>query len=192
MKRIPKLRFLLQFVFTLTMAACSSEDEVTRQDLLSGVWIVESAELSDYTVTINSIELNRDNISTNPFLAGEAQDFEALLETLTDDLFPAGTTITFNDDNTYALANANASGTITDTWTLSADEQQIVVQLGDDDTVDDDLDELVFNISELTETSLTLLLSIGEDDLDLSFEDDDLELTIDNFTIEYLFTFNKQ
>lgn len=192
MRHISKLRLLFLLIIPMLFQACGDDDEVTREDLLTGTWVIETAELSDYTITISSIELTRENIQSNPLFAAEAQTFEESLSTLSDQLFPSGTTITFSDDNTYLLANPNTSENISDSWALSANEQQITVQLGDDDVGDDSLDQLVFDITELSDNSLTLLLSIGEDDLDLSLDGGDDGFTLDDFTIEYTFSFNKQ
>jgi hypothetical protein len=187
---MPRKLLLLLFITPLLFQACGDDDEVTRQDLLTGTWVIESAALSDYSITISNITLTRETIQTNPLFADDADDFEALLEQLSDELFPAGTTITFNDDNTYTLANSGSPGSIQDTWALSSDEQSITVQLGDDDITDDSIDQLVFNITELSNTSLTLILTIGEDELELDLDGEGL--TIDEFNIEYEFRFNKQ
>jgi len=181
---------LILFIVPLFFQSCGNDDEVTRQDLLTGTWEIQSAALSDYSITISSITLTRETIRDNPFFADSADDFEDILDELSDELFPSGTSITFNEDNTYILANSGSSANVQDTWTLSSDEQSIVVQLGDDDLTDDSIDELVFTISELTSNTLTVILTIGEDDLELGIEDDDL--SIDDFSVEYEFRFNKQ
>lgn len=188
--RKPIKYLLMLFITPLFFQACNNDDEVTRKDLLTGTWVIESAALSDYSITISSITLTRETIQNNPLFADDADDFEALLEQLSDELFPTGTTITFNEDNSYILANSGSAANIQDTWALSTDEQSITVQLGDDDITDDALDQLVFNITEITNTSLTLMLTIGEDELELGLDGDDL--TIDEFNIEYEFRFNKQ
>lgn len=193
MTRKYKLHLLFLLTLPLLFQACSDDDELSREDLLNGTWLIQSAALSDYTVTINGQELSREEILASPFLSSVAQDVEEELEDFLDELFPTGTTITFSDDNTYLLANPNTSENMTNTWTLSTDEQEVAVQLGDDSVLDDSLDELVFNISELSETSLDLLLNVGEDDLDLDLDtDDDLGFSIDDYNIEYTFSFSKQ
>ena len=193
MRKTLKFQLLFLLVIPMLFQACGDDDEITRQDLLTGTWVIESAELSDYTVTLNvgiPLTITKENASSFGEEFGPLiESFEQSLSALASELFPSGTTISFNDDNTYILTSPGDAGSINNTWSLSADEQEITVLLDDDDVADDSLDRLVFNISELSNDSLMLMLSIGDDQLQLETGDD---VTVEDFTIEYTFSFNKQ
>lgn len=191
MKLTTKYGWLPLLAVLIFLQACGDdEDELSRKDLLVGTWEIQTADLTDYTITISGIPLSMATIRNSPF-ADDAQEFEETLASLSDQLFPAGTTINFNEDNTYLLASPATSNAVEDSWSLSADEQEITVMLGDDDITDDSLDQLIFSITELSNNSLTLLLTIDEDELELGI-DGDSGFSVDAFTIEYTFSFSKQ
>lgn len=190
MKLTTKYGWLPLLAIVIFLQACGDDDELSRKDLLVGIWEIQTADLTDYSITINSIPLSMTTIRNSPF-ADDAQVFEDTLASLSDQLFPAGTTINFNEDNTYLLTSPATSNAVTDTWSLSADEQEVTVMLGDDDITDNNLDQLIFSITELSNNSLTLLLTIDEDELELGI-DGDSGFSVDAFTIEYTFSFRKQ
>jgi hypothetical protein len=174
--RLLLLPFLaLMFLFQ----GCNDDDgEVSRREILIGAWTIETNELSDYTITVSGFTFTKDNVQGSPFEA-EAQELEENLELLADEIFPPNTTITFSEDNTYILTNAQNS-TAPESWSLSSNEQELTLNIDDDE-----IDRLIFDIQELTNNSLHVLLILDENDLDLGVEE------IDSYTIEYTFRFTK-
>ncbi|WP_277487184.1 hypothetical protein [Catalinimonas alkaloidigena] len=168
----------LSFLFQ----ACSEDDEVSREDLLTGTWTIQTSELTDYSITISGFTLTKETIQNTPF-AGDAAEFEESLKMIADDLFPPNTTITFNDDNTYVVTNQTSSAP--DNWALSANEQELTI-----DIENDDIQSLVFTIEELSSSALQIVLTLDETAVDLEAMGGE-ELEVDDFTIEYTFSFTK-
>ncbi|WPP53367.1 hypothetical protein [Catalinimonas niigatensis] len=182
-------RFLLLPLLALIFLfqACSDDDgdEVSRKDLLIGSWEVQTGELTDYTITISGITLNKETISSTPF-AAEAQMFEEALDSLADEIFPPNTIISFSEDNTYVLTNPNSQNSFQDSWALSSDEQNLTIEVENAE-----VSSLVLNIEELTANTLRVILTLDEDDITLVEEDEESGVQIDSFTIDYSFSFTK-
>lgn len=177
---------LLALVFIFQ--ACSDDDnnEVSREDLLTDTWEIQSKELTDYTITVNyngvSLPITKataDALTEPQEVVAFINQFETTLEELADEFFPDNTTITFNEDNTYVIANDQASST-PETWSLNSDEQELTIDINNTE-----IDRLVFEIQELTDNSLRVFLTIDESDFDLELEE------VERFTIEYTFSFTK-
>lgn len=177
-----KLFLMSLFAASFLFQACGDDDEVSREDLLIGTWTIQSNELTDYSITISGFTLTKESIQSSPF-ADEAAEFEEDLAVIAEDLFPPNTTITFNEDNTYVVTNQTSSAP--DDWALSSNEQELTLDIDSDD-----IQNLVFDIEELSNTELQVVLTLDDTDIDLEAMGGE-ELGVDDFTIEYTFSFTK-
>lgn len=154
--------------------------------MLIGTWEIQTGELVDYTATTELGQITRDNIQTFAFIPQVGEITQAMEEGA-DILFPPGTVITFNDDNSFVL---NDQDEVTNgTWSLSDDEKTITVQAPNDLGSN----QLDFSIASLTDQQISIALRIDENDVNLAnFGVDSLPIEIEAFTIDYSFSFVKQ
>lgn len=180
----PNTRLLLLSLFALSFLfqACGDDEEVSRREMLVGTWTIQSKELTDYTVNVSSLTVNKGDNLPSP-LDEYVEQFEAYLDTIANEIFPPNTTITFNGDNTYILTNQ--ASTDPENWTLSTNEEQLTLDLNAAD-----IQSLRFDIQQLTNSSLQVLLTLDETDIDLQEMGGD-DLGVDSFVIDYTFNFTK-
>ncbi|MEQ9439081.1 MAG: hypothetical protein RIG62_08525 [Cyclobacteriaceae bacterium] len=174
-------------VTLLIFSSCQDEEEASRRDMLIGTWEIQSGELFDYNLTVSGVPLTRSAVQGLAALNADLAEIDKALEDGADILFPAGTTIMFNDDNTYLVDDQ--TDVVDGSWSLSDDEQTITVQsetaIG--------TSELNFTIETFTEQQIGLLLVLDRDDINLESQGiDELPAEIEDFTIEYKFNFTKQ
>lgn len=183
MKTSSRLLLFPLLALTFLFQACNDDENNTpsREELLVGTWSIQSNELTDYSFTLSQfpVTITKDNVQDYPELAQYAEELENNLELLAEELFPPNTTITFSEDNTYILTNDQTT-TAPQGWSLSSDEQELTLNIEDDE-----IDRLVFDIQELSNNSLDVLLILDESDLDLGVEE------VQSYTIEYTFSFTK-
>lgn len=182
---------LLSYFFLAALFIFSScqdeEEEPSRRDMLIGTWEIQSGELADYSATTEFGVITRDNIQTIALVLPEAGEIAEAMEEGADVLFPSGTVITFNEDNSFALNDQE--GVTNGTWALSDDEKTITVQAPNDLGSN----QLDFSIASLTEQQIDIALQIDENDVNLeNFGVENLPLEIESFTIDYNFSFIKQ
>lgn len=176
----------------ILVQACNNDDEgVVQNDSLAGTWEIQSAELVNYTVTVAGITLGRQAIKNAPFLKDEVEGLEATLGEISDQLFPMGTIIALNQDSSYLLSSPNAPTDLRSQWSQSKDQQQVSLKIDNRLLGIDGLRELTFDISELDDDSLLLLLNVSDKEIG-QIPDYGNTISIDKFTIEYEFSFRKQ
>ncbi|WKN45171.1 hypothetical protein [Tunicatimonas pelagia] len=177
-------------VIAVTLTACTDDDEdADRRDMLIGTWEIQSGELVDYRVRINGIngEIGRDNVQTVALLIPEVAELDQDLEDAANVVFPAGTTVSFADNNDYTFASPD--GTDSGTWSLSDNEETISLDVANELG----LNQLNMVIESLTNQQISLLFSINRADVNLqALGVDELPNDIEDFTIEYRFQFIKQ
>lgn len=182
-----QIGYLLLAALFITTSCSDDEEDPSRRDLLIGTWEIRTGELVDYSVTVEGIEINRDNVGTIALVVPEVNDIVQAIEEGADVLFPSGTVITFNDDNSFTLDDQTE--VTTGTWSLSDDEETITVQVVNDLGVD----QLDFSIRSLTDQQVDIALRVDEEDVNLeSFDLDSLPVAIEGFAIDYNFSFSKQ
>ncbi|MEM8965800.1 MAG: hypothetical protein AAGE93_05250 [Bacteroidota bacterium] len=183
---ISKLNYLFVSLFLL-LAACTDEEDPNHRDLLIGTWEIQSGELADYQVTVEGVQFNKDNIGTIALIVPQANEIIEALEEGADILFPSGTLISFNEDNSFTL---NDQTEVTNgTWALSDDEETITIQANNDLGIN----QLGFIIRSLTNQAIDVALQIDDNDLDLeNLSGGELPIDIESFVIEYNFNFSKQ
>ena len=187
MKLHATLPYFCLLAVTVTLSACQDDEEPNRRDMLIGTWEIQSGELFDYSLTVSGIPLTRSAVQGLVAFDEDLAQVDQALEDGADILFPSGTTIAFNDDNTYLVDDQ--SDVTNGSWTLSEDDQTITVQsetaIG--------TSELNFTIESLTDQQINLLLVLDRDDINLENQGiDELPAEIEDFTIEYKFSFSKQ
>lgn len=178
--------FLALVVF---FTSCSDDEDPSLRDILIGTWEIQSGELVDYRVRVSGLdtEIGRNNIQTIAFLFPEVTELDQDLEDAADLLFPAGTTISFAENNDYAFVSQD--GTNSGTWSLSDNEETISLDVANDLG----LNQLNLAIESLTNQQISLLFSISRADIDIQeLGVDELPSEIEDFTIEYRFQFIKQ
>ena len=180
----------LIYLFAATVfifSSCSDDEDPSRRDLLIGTWEIQTGELVDYEVILEGASLNRSTVQGLAAINSNIAAMDQAIENGTDILFPAGTLISFNDDNSFTLDEPNE--VTTGTWSLSDDEETVSVQAANDLGIS----QLDFSIRSLTEQTVDVALQIEDSDVNLeNFDLDDLPVNIDGFTIDYSFSFQKQ
>ena len=179
---ISKLNYLFVSLFLL-LAACTDEEDPNRRDLLLGTWEIQSGELVNYSVRVSGIDIERRQIKTvAPLLAGSGVDIDELDQGLEDAagvVFPAGTTVSFAENNDYTFSSSD--GTDTGTWSLSDNEETISLDVANELG----LNQLNLTIESLTNQEVSLLFTIRQADVDLqSLGLDELPSQIEDFTID--------
>ncbi|MEM6844756.1 MAG: hypothetical protein AAF944_23975 [Bacteroidota bacterium] len=185
---ISKLSHLFVPLFLLLMA-CQEEEDLNRRDLLIGTWEIQSGELVDYGVKVEGLdqEINRGNIQTIALLSPEIAEIDQALEDAAGVVFPAGTTVSFADNNEYTFSSSD--GTDIGTWSLSNNEEIVSLDVANELG----LNQLDLNIESLTSQEISLLFTIDRADVDLQeLGVDELPNQIEDFTVEYRFRFTKQ
>ncbi|MFP4090237.1 MAG: hypothetical protein ACLFUB_07945 [Cyclobacteriaceae bacterium] len=182
---------LLSFIFLLM--ACSEDDETTQEDLLYGTWEIQSSELTAYSFTGSFLffsgEIDQDNIRSIPVLSDYANDLEDTLKAAVDEALPPGTTLTINENNDYTL-NSNSYLNGGGTW--ATEGNQLILNVD----VDNEPFQLAYNIEQLIEDQLIVVLTVDEQKLaeltggviELTYEG----VTIDEYSLSYTFNFTKQ
>lgn len=171
----------------LVLSSCKDDEEPSRRNMLIGTWEIQSGELVDYSAITPLGEINRDNIQTIAIIVPQAGDIVDAMEEGANILFPLGTTITFNENNSFALDDQTE--VTNGTWALSDNEELITVQTPNDLGPN----QLNFSIASLTDQQINIDLLIDENDVDLeNFGVGELPVEIEEFTILYNFSFEKQ
>mgnify|MGYP001144595821 CR=1 FL=1 len=187
---INKLHYLF-LVLVIISASCTDDEDPNRRDMLIGTWEIQSGELVDYSVQVSGVILNRSQIQNSALLlAGLGVDVGELdqdLEDAANVVFPAGTTVSFAENNDYTFTSSD--GTDSGTWSLSDDEETIILDVANELG----LNQLNLAIESLTNQQISLLFSVSRADVDLqALGVDELPDEIEDFTIEYRFQFIKQ
>ncbi len=184
---INKLSYLF-LAFVIVLPSCKDdEDDRNRRDLLIGTWEIQTGELEGYEITIEGVTLNESTIGIFAAASSEVRRVVDAVEEGANILFPPGTTISFNADDSFVIEDETE--VTNGTWSLSDNEETITVQA----TNDLGINQLEFIIRSLTDQAINVSLRIEDDDID--FEDlgeGELPANIEGFAIEYDFNFGKQ
>lgn len=174
-------------VTLLIFSSCQDEEEASRRDMLIGTWEIQSGELSDYAITTELGQVTRSTVQSFAVLYPDILEVDQALEDGTGILFPSGTTITFNDDNSFVLDDQTE--VTNGNWLLDSDEETITVQTPNTAGPN----ELKFDIASLTDQQIDITLRLTEDDVNLEEQGvENLPLEVQAFTIDYNFSFTKQ
>ena len=142
-----KFLVLLITLFPLVfVVSCSDdEEEVDREPLIIGEWILESQQISNVTANGISIDVS------SPLFGG-------LIDTLT--IIPENSEITFNQNRTYRIKAPQQTTDLTGTWELSDDQSTITLSGLEDAEALLGSSSLAFVIQTISATDFSMLTSV--------------------------------
>lgn len=151
----------------LGLSACQEDEEIPRQDLLIGTWMLEDQSIEQVTVSSGENQLTFSEEEFIQFLAisGEDTDVESLR------LFDENSTFTFSEDRTYVVEDTDGTATIAGDWSLSESETK-----------------LTFGIA--SESLLFTILSLSQNRMQTNFTFNEIDDGI-LYQIDFIFTFTK-
>ena len=156
-----KITGIVAMLFVVTcMVSCGDDEEVLKEDQLTGNWSLESQEIRNVTANAQGFSFPLDDVP----------EVRNLLDTIA--IFPENATITFNENKSYVVTDPSISdNALQGTWSLDETGETLTINGLDDASQFLGSNSLSFTIQEFTDTNLSLLASIPDitlpDDIDI-------------------------
>ncbi len=137
------------FCLLVLVASCGEDEEVDREPLIIGEWVLASQQVSNVQA----------NFGGSPI--GIPQDFiKGFVDTLK--IIPENSEITFNQDRTYSIKAPQQTTDLTGTWELSDDQSTITLSGLEAAEALLGSSSLAFVIQAISSTDFSMLTSVPE------------------------------